>query len=82
MNNSRYAHTASVLEDGKVLVTGGYDGSIYLNTAELYDSSTETWTATGSMHDARSFHAASILTNGKVLVTGGYGGKVILDITE
>jgi hypothetical protein len=71
MNNVRYLHTASVLSNGKVLVTGGYSNSAYLNSAELYDPSTGMWTTTGNMNYARAEHKASVLTNGKVLVTGG-----------
>ena len=71
MNNARYYHTASVLTNGKVLVTGGYNGSSFLNSAELYDPSTGIWTTTGNMNNARYYHTASVLTNGKVLVTGG-----------
>lgn len=40
LTTERYLHTASVLLNGKVLVVGGYDGSTYLNRAELYDPST------------------------------------------
>ena len=38
MNNTRVYHTASVLTNGKVLVTGGHNGSSggYLASAELY----------------------------------------------
>ncbi|CAF3744959.1 unnamed protein product [Rotaria sp. Silwood1] len=71
MNSARYDHTASVLTNGKVLVTGGQNGISSLNSAKLYDPSTGTWTMTGSMNYARYLHAASVLTNGKVLVTGG-----------
>ncbi|CAF1069586.1 unnamed protein product [Adineta steineri] len=71
MNTKRMWHTASLLTNGKVLVTGGYSGG-YLNSAELYNPSTGTWTVTGSMNTARSQHTASVLTNGKVLVSGGY----------
>ncbi|CAF4838992.1 unnamed protein product, partial [Rotaria sp. Silwood2] len=62
--------------NGNVLVTGGYNG-VALNSAELYNPSTEMWTITGSMHYTRQHHTASVLTNGKVLVTGGYNGVVL-----
>ncbi|CAF1561813.1 unnamed protein product [Adineta steineri] len=70
MNNGRYWHTASVLLNGKVLVTGGR-GNSFLNSVELYDPSTGTWTTTGRMTNTRYYHTASLLSNGKVLVTGG-----------
>ena len=66
-----YAHTASVLTDGKVLVTGGGTNSGITNSAELYDPSTGTWIITGNMNNAREEHTASVLTHGEVLVTGG-----------
>ncbi|CAF1446956.1 unnamed protein product, partial [Adineta steineri] len=69
-NYARYLHTASVLTNGKVLVTGGFNGSVYLNNTELYDPPTGVWTVTGSMNYARYIHTASVLTNGKVLVAG------------
>lgn len=43
-----------------------------LNTAEWYNSSSNTWTLTDDLHYARSDHAASLLNNGKVLITGGF----------
>jgi hypothetical protein len=70
MNSVRYLHTASVLKNGKVLVTGGHV-SILENTVELYDPLTAIWTTTGKMNDRRTRHTASVLPNGNVLVTGG-----------
>ncbi|CAF4025091.1 unnamed protein product, partial [Adineta steineri] len=36
MINARYYHTASILSNGNVLVTGGFDNTGTLNSAELY----------------------------------------------
>ena len=77
MNYGRYLHTASVLTNGKVLVTGGYNGVSYLPSAELYDPSTGLWNITGNMNNTRTYHTASVLTNGKVLVAGGLGNNSI-----
>jgi hypothetical protein len=76
----RVAHTATLLTNGKVLIAGGLNNSVYLATAELFDPATGTFTATGMMTAARSSFTATLLahgpavTNGKVLVTGGYNG--------
>ena len=75
MADSRSGHTATLLPDGKVLVTGG--GLEGLPSAELYDPATCSFTVTGHMADSRSGHTATLLSNGKVLVTGGrYLGDV------
>ncbi|CAF4513859.1 unnamed protein product, partial [Rotaria sp. Silwood2] len=65
-------HIVLILANGKVLVTGGNNGNIILNSTELYDPSIGIWTATDNMNSARSDHTASILNNEKVLITGGY----------
>jgi len=65
--------TATVLRNGKVLVTGGYGtGDITVETAELYDPKTGNWSSTGSMSTPRSGHTGTVLHNGKVLVAGGF----------
>jgi hypothetical protein len=72
MSYSRYAHTATLLPNGKVLVTGGLQGGSALATTEVYDPAAGTFGLTGAMVVARYFHTATLLMNGKVLVTGGY----------
>ncbi len=67
---SRYADVPILLDDGRVLVAGGGDGT--LSSAEIYTPGLGTWAPTGSMNVARSNHTATLLPNEKVLVTGGY----------
>lgn len=74
MHFARAAAMAVRLEDGRVLVVGGFSvGFTELNTAEIYDPRTNTWTLTGSLklQRAEDFTAA-LLPDGRVLVAGGY----------
>jgi hypothetical protein len=76
MHVPRYAHTATLLPNGKVLVAGGSSGAPFDNThnlssAELYDPATGLWTQTGNMNVPRAWATATLLGNGKVLVSGG-----------
>jgi Galactose oxidase, central domain len=71
MGTERAAHTATLLQNGKVLIAGGFNGTEVLATAELFDPATGTFTPTGSMTSSRFSHTATLLANGKVLVTGG-----------
>lgn len=63
--------TSGVLS-GKVLSVGGVTAAGARSAhCELYDPTTETWTATGAMGDARRYHAIALLPSGKLLVSGG-----------
>ncbi len=72
MDFPRAGHTATLLQDGTVLIVGGENSTGPLATAEIFNPSNGMFTSTsGSMETARVGHTATLLTNGTVLITGG-----------
>ena len=82
MATARFAHDATLLPSGKVLVAGGYTGSAPTAEAEVYDPAMGSWRSTGSMTMPRETFTATLLPNGKVLVAGGYTGGGYTGSTE
>ena len=68
----RAMHTATLLDDGRVLVIGGTDGNGAVAAAEAWDPATGTFQPAGSLGQARASHTATLLSDGRVLVTGGW----------
>ena len=75
MIQPRALFTATVLDNGKVLVVGGVDDATSSKEAivstEVYDPSTNTWTLGPNMPVARYGHTATTLDDHTVLITGG-----------
>jgi hypothetical protein len=69
-------YAASLLLDGKVLISGGGDlgpdiGSV-LAGAQLYDPSTAGFARTGNMTTCRYYHTSTLLPDGTALIAGGF----------
>ncbi|TGL62548.1 Kelch repeat-containing protein [Leptospira jelokensis] len=90
MNQNRGEHNIVKLANGKVMVLGGisqvFPGShfITLNSAEIYDPNTETFTELPNrMQSPRSFFCSVLLNDGRVFVVGGTNGIYApMDTTE
>lgn len=83
LRTARTDHTATLLADGRILITGGRDTSTnILATAELYDPATGLSTSTGSLHGARSRHSATLLKSGQVLIAQGIDSSATLTSAE
>src|SRR5258706_16344581 len=60
MSAARYEHTATLLPNGKILVVGGF-GPGTLNSVELYNPATNTWSTAASLGIGRALHTATLL---------------------
>jgi N-acetylneuraminic acid mutarotase len=74
MSVARFDHTATLLQNGAVLVAGGADLTTNFSTADLYNPTTNSWSTAGSMSTPRVQASATLLNDGDVLVAGGANG--------
>jgi N-acetylneuraminic acid mutarotase len=74
-NNTRRKFTTSVV-DGKIYCIGGYTGSIYQQTNEMYDPAANTWTTKTNMTTGREALTSSVV-DGKIYCIGGYNGSAL-----
>ncbi len=78
MAEARNVHSATRLEDGRVLVAGGVrEQRGTVASAEIYDPRFDTWAPVPRMNAPRSGHKAVLLPGGDVLVTGGREVKTL-----
>ena len=78
---ARYAHTATMLPDGRVLVSGGardwdccLSDSSFVAEIEIYDPGANRWYQAGTLPLPGANAAAVLLSDGRVWVTGGQAG--------
>lgn len=79
MNDFRHRHASVLLDDGTVLVTGGYGvGADYMSAVEQFQASTGEWLVRAPMPAGRYWHTATRLDDGRVLIAGGRAGLLEL----
>ncbi len=72
----RVQHTATLLADGRVMITGGTaPGTPCTTSVEIYDPASDTWTESTPLPKVRQLHGAARLQDGRVLVAGGWNCK-------
>ena len=74
VTRKRQGHGATLMLDGRVLVSGGRDGTEALTSTEFYDPDSGTWSSGPPLLTARWNHSSSLLPSGAVLVMGGNSG--------
>jgi hypothetical protein len=90
MGIARAGHGASVMGNGRVLISGGFEVGDFSNplalfsglrnSSEIFDPATNTFTPGPNMLEARAMHTSTTLTNGQVLVAGGLSLIPIVNI--
>ena len=80
MQDARADHTATLLREGRVLITGGMvENGVFLDTAELFDPKSGKFETLPKMRERRVGHTASLLPDGRVLIAGGSSGREMTD---
>lgn len=79
MSSARFEHTATLLDDGRVLIVGGQGPpmagrSAVLGSTELFDPAVDTFLKSNDLGEPRANHTAVKLPDRSVLVAGGLGG--------
>jgi hypothetical protein len=53
MSSPRHRHAVAVLDDGRVMIAGGFNGSAVLDSFELFDPAAEAFYPAGKMSTPR-----------------------------
>jgi hypothetical protein len=81
MKDARHWHSATLLDDGRVLVAGGArENKSYLASAELYEPESNAWSPAAPMAVPRCLHRAVKLSDGSVLITGGRDARALSSV--
>ena len=75
LNTKRHLHQSQRLNDGRIIVFGGYDGYLfdptYYKSTEIYDPSLNKWSSGPDMITERYNHKSVLMSDGRVMTIGG-----------
>jgi mannan endo-1,4-beta-mannosidase len=74
MLTARHLALATTLQDGRVLVAGGWSDMARLTSTEIYDPATDTWSPGTPMAQGHVYGTMTLLNDGRVLIVGGQTG--------
>ena len=77
LQHPRYEHTATLLQDGKVLLAGGLDmKGVGIGNGEIYTPSADAWAITSIMISPRGNYDTTLLPDGRVLAVAGRSSQL------
>ena len=82
LSSARKDHAMAVTQAGKVVIVGGFDGTNFVDSIELFDPIAVTITSVGKLSVPRSGLSATTLLDGRVAFVGGGNDAVELGITD
>src|SRR5262249_26385677 len=83
LGTARRGHTATLLQDGNILIVGGDNASGLVAAAEIFDPMAVTSLNTPSNPlSLRTDHTATLLSDGRVLIIGGVDSSGSISSTE
>jgi hypothetical protein len=82
LSTERRGHTATLLQNGKILIVGGENQNGILSQAEIFDPVSLTSTPAPAAVSPRTDHTTTLLPDGRVLISGGRDQVGALDSTE
>lgn len=82
MGQIRVSQMAARLDDGRVLLAGGYSGRQPTAALEIYDPASGRFHDAGSLRTPRADGTATRLRDGRILFTGGSDGRGVLASAE
>lgn len=86
MATARTLHSATVLDDGRVAVCGGAQGTldtpVSISAVEVFNPATNTWSAAPPLTTPRASHGAALLPDATLILFGGQGATTTVSTVE